>query len=249
LKLLLCQSASSVDPLQIVEYLLLRRAAANIQAAEIIVNVLPLNSIVAVADKIATLWGEKVFISRGDQSTQQYLTAGLLAALRRLNSTDLSLMGPSGVPLAVLLSSGISAYLDQTGNTTRLNGMRVAKQFALMMGRDIVFDELVEEERREASRAAAAMSSDKNLIANESRYMAPPMPAGGDFDVDNGENSDSDSELEGFDLGDDDITLKDAKQYNYLRVCLESKCHAAYPCFTSVLYNATCSNVTFWFLI
>ena len=61
-----------------------------------------------------------------------------------------------GFPIASILSSGVSAYLDQSDATSRIRGMRIAKEFSILLGQDINFEELEEEDRKIAQQLSVA---------------------------------------------------------------------------------------------
>jgi hypothetical protein len=232
------RACKEIKGISVAEHVLLRRAS-NPMVAECIINSLPAEDIVDVAGSVAALWGERIFVCKGDHSFQASLTAALLAALKRLNATDLSKPTAGGGPLAVLLSSGISTYLDQTEKQTRIRGMKVASQFSVMMGQNLVFDELLEEEKKESLQdttlvassdatvslipggAAAAGGIDKGRRDNNGGY---PIEAGDNSDIDADTDS-SDSELEAYDMEDEGSLSSTARlpNTNYLRICLESK--------------------------
>ena len=50
----------------------------------------------------------------------------------------------------------MSAYLDQSDARSRIRGMRIAKEFSILLGQDINFEELEEEDRRIAQQVSVA---------------------------------------------------------------------------------------------
>lgn len=127
-----------------------------------------------------------------------------------------------GLPIASILSAGVSTYLDQTDRRSRLRGMKIANEFSILLGHNIVFDELEEEKKQQelfnisstevnigkvnSANAPVGNTPFKNTDTSSSGYQ------------DNGDSSDS--EIEGYDIPDE--TPKDRVELtNYLRVCLE----------------------------
>ena len=71
-------------PMTVVNALIMQKAFVP-SIAEFIVNLLPDTCYVELLDTVGSLWGEKLFISRGDWHTQEYLTAVLISTLRRIS--------------------------------------------------------------------------------------------------------------------------------------------------------------------
>lgn len=101
------------------------------------------------------LWGEKLLVQAPHRAkTRTYLTRVLLSCLDRQDVpiTSTSLMSVLYSPFedgsqaspALILSIGISNYLDSNDSKTRLNGMRVARSYSIRMGRELHFQELVD---------------------------------------------------------------------------------------------------------
>ena len=91
-------------------------------------------------DRVAALWGDSKFISRGDQPMQVYLTCLLRLLLSRLTDKAALLeKGPRGVPPLILLSTGVSAYLSCNDRNSRARAMEIAKLFTAIMGQEVQF--------------------------------------------------------------------------------------------------------------
>ena len=74
-------------PMTVVNALVMQKAFVP-SIAEFLVNLLPESCYVELLDSVGSLWGEKLFISRGDWHTQEYLTAVLISTLRRVSGTS-----------------------------------------------------------------------------------------------------------------------------------------------------------------
>jgi hypothetical protein len=64
---------------------LLMQKPFTASVAEDIVSFLPDSSYIYLLDIVGSLWGEKLFISRGDWKAQEYLTAALISTLKRIS--------------------------------------------------------------------------------------------------------------------------------------------------------------------
>jgi hypothetical protein len=64
---------------------LLMQKPFSVSVAEDIVHLLPDTSYIYLLDIVGTLWGEKLFISKGDWRAQEYLTAALTSTLKRIS--------------------------------------------------------------------------------------------------------------------------------------------------------------------
>ena len=118
--------------------------------------------------------------------------------------------------------------------------MRIAREFSILLGHDIVFDELVEEEKLEQKvlllkSSVASRGVDGVLLPQLSSSAGDKSTSGGprgglissvgndnDYSTDSNSdsNSDSDSEIEGYDCSDEK-TESTIPLTNYLRICLE----------------------------
>ena len=98
----------------------------------------------------ARLWSEKMFVlSPQNKKAQLFLTRVILHCLECeeitkevISSTSQSTYYGGNGSVALLLSMGVSHYLDSSDKTVRLHGMRVARSFSLKMGRKMHFQEL-----------------------------------------------------------------------------------------------------------
>ena len=128
-----------------------------------------------------------------------------------------------GFPIASILSSGVSAYLDQSYARSRIRGMRIAKEFSTLLGQDITFEELEEADRRIAQQESLTSVTSSVTVSSSSSKAIVTQTAGRndvDVDVDVDDYDSSDCEIEGYDMPFEDVadvvTLT-----NYLGVCLD----------------------------
>jgi len=200
--------ATSVD---VVDMLLLRKTMDEAIAATIM-KLLPLQGLHEALETIASVWGCRLFISRGDLKMQQCLSKAILCGLDRIANDSLSNDIVGGINF--LFSAGISAYLDLSCTASRLCGMRVAIKVAQLSGQVLVFDEVVEADRLATATPTATATTTTSTVAE----MLAPQP-GEDYDEsDKHVNvSDTDSELDAFDLGEEDAPTSAC----YLRTCLD----------------------------
>ena len=78
------QALKDSSPAAVVDTLLMQRAFTA-SVAEFIVSLLPQACYIYVLSVVGTLWGEKLFISKGDERAQEYMTATLISTLRRIS--------------------------------------------------------------------------------------------------------------------------------------------------------------------
>lgn len=74
----------------VIDALLMQRAFPP-SVAEEIVSILPDSSYIYLLDIVGSLWGEKLFISRGDWRAQEYLTTALISTLSRISGTNITI--------------------------------------------------------------------------------------------------------------------------------------------------------------
>ena len=91
LQQLIERAVSGCHPFTVVDALLVQRPYAN-HIAAFVVSLLPpdLDILIDLTDLLVSLWGEKLFIARGDHLMQEYLTTSILSVLQRLTAKDLS---------------------------------------------------------------------------------------------------------------------------------------------------------------
>ena len=96
LQQLIERAVSGCHPFTVVDALLVQRPYAN-HIAAFVVSILPpdLDILIELTDLLVSLWGEKLFIARGDHLMQEYLTTSILSVLQRLTAKDLS----GGLPI------------------------------------------------------------------------------------------------------------------------------------------------------
>ena len=200
----------------VIDSLLLRKASDE-NVARLVVNLLPSGSVVELIDAVSSLWGERLFVSRGDVKMQCFLTNSLLCALERIEGSNLHQSGSSGTPVIISLSTGVSTYLDTSDKRSRICGMRVAKKFSAMMGHDLAFDELEEYDRCQLAYDRFASSTKESIEENKSN--SKELKTNEQRDEEEEDARSSDSELEAFDLGEEPINR--VSTTNYLRECIE----------------------------
>ena len=127
-----------------------------------------------------------------------------------------------GFPIASILSSGVSAYLDQSDARSRIRGMRIAKEFSILLGQDINFEELEEADRRIAQQESlTSVTSSVTVSSSSSKVIITQTAGRNDVGIDVDDDDSSDSEIEGYDMPFEDVedvvTLT-----NYLGVCLDN---------------------------
>lgn len=251
------------SPREVVDALILANKAKNVPEAFIpklcavlasaVVSALPQESMPEVMEAVAGVWGDKAFVSRADTWKQTLFTNTLLAALQRSEPSYLHRTGTRGVSLDLLLSVGISSYLDVDNVHIRKHGMRLACAYATLMREPLHFAELdaiaVEEEgalaralqkSQDATRKDPSAAGEASGLRQSARgsgivpevpgnvssspRQGPATPVGYDSD------SDSSQELQGYALGEGAGSARDVYDYkdrllrtNYLRDCLQSK--------------------------
>jgi len=223
LKRLLSRALTAIDPVVIIDLFLVRRAYSNM-VSDIIVKGLPRDCLTVLIETVGCVWNDKFFIARGDEKRQEYLTNTLITSLERIDEETLSQRGPRGIPLAMVLSTGVSAYLDSSDKLSRVRGMRVAVAFSTLMKRPILFDELEEHYKEQKQREEAnATTLMQEVKGNSDKHNGDNQEGDGDDD-DAISSSSTESEIEAYDLGED-VESSDfiprAKPTTFLRVCLE----------------------------
>ena len=81
------QALKDASPATIVDTLLMQRPFTA-SVAEFIVNLLPEECYIYILSVVGTLWGEKLFISKGNEKSQEFMTAILISTLRRITGTS-----------------------------------------------------------------------------------------------------------------------------------------------------------------
>ena len=146
-------------------------------------------------DRVAALWGDAKFISRGDQPMQVYLTCLLRLLLSRLtDKTALLEKGPRGIPPLILLSTGVSAYLSCNDRNSRARAMEIAKLFTAIMGQEVQFSSVGDL----GGVSTTASITDKPQVSVAVDTIQAPSDNGqhDDDDSDDGYSSSGFSELE-----------------------------------------------------
>jgi hypothetical protein len=198
-KYLLIKSLDLCEPINLIELYLLKRPYSII-VVEIILDVLPDSAVVDVIELVGLLWGDKKFVSKGNEKMQDYLTTTLLLSLNKIEIIDDNSMESQdkininlnnrhrhSIPLSIILSNGVSVYLDIFNERSRNRGMKVAELFSKIMGNPIIFDDI--EFKNDNNNEKDNNIEEDNNIDNNNKEVG--------YDSDDS----SGSELEGYDLG------------------------------------------------
>jgi hypothetical protein len=122
-----------------------------------------------------------------------------------------------GLPIATILSAGVSSYLDQSDRQSRLRGMRIAREFSVLLGHEISFEELDEDQNLQKERLLEeSLSGGKSLSASEFLTVSE----GGASYTGREDDDSTDDEIEGYDLPAEN-PAENVAFTPYLRVCLE----------------------------
>jgi len=203
----------------VVDTLFLRKAG-DARAAQVIVTCFPLVGLVELIDTVVSVWGEKMFVARGERKLQGYLTEALLSSLERTDSAMLMSSTERKIPIIISLSTGVSTYLDASDKRSRIFGMRVAKRFSAILGQEISFEELDDEKDGSPSSLTPALKGEVQPTgALESRGQNEDQKKNEHIEVVDVDEQSSDSELEAFELGEERVG--EVPSTNYLRICLE----------------------------
>jgi hypothetical protein len=146
-------------------------------------------------------WSARCFPSQGSTSFQNSLTLILESSLSKLKSHDLNFVGRSGSSLLLMLTTGISNFIDSGDPRIRRHAFRVATKFSALVGVEL---------RLPVEQLEGPLDSNKELgVGTEDG-----VPRTADDSV-----SDND-ELEPY---EDVEILPNFKPLTYLRDCLNSK--------------------------
>lgn len=212
--------------------------------SQIIMESIPSSFMAEVLDTTMFVWGDKTFVSKAAVHRMTLLTEVIIATLAYCDRRQLSVVGSRGLPLELVLSMGISNYLEVDNIGIRVQGMRVAQAYARVIGEPLHFTELDAidaEEARENELAAAQAPSSSSGVSREKRpgAIAPgkPTSASGSSSAPSnntestnvGYDTDSSEEMMGYNVDENDhlggvYNYKDKLlTTNYLRDCLQSK--------------------------
>ncbi|KAJ1425023.1 hypothetical protein B484DRAFT_451309 [Ochromonadaceae sp. CCMP2298] len=237
--------SGGVSVSEVIEYVILAKTR-SVAAARVIASALPDRALPEVVDTVGLIWGDRACVSSGNAQMHNFYTEILLCALARCGKQQLRLVGSRRVPLELVLSSGISQYLDVDQISVRKHGMRVAQKYAEIMGQELSFPELAlvdAADAKDAEDAEDAGAEDAQLEQDEEGAFAKsgtrgPRAATQPAD-DSARDAGSDSESEigtAFDVDEEAHSgdLYDAKDRllstNYLRDCLTMlRCPEAKP--------------------
>jgi hypothetical protein len=219
--------------------------------AQVVVSAVPPSAVTEIFATVGGVWGDKAFVSKVDTWRQAYLTQVLLAALSCCERDCLYRTLQGGVNTDLLLSVGISHYLEVSSISIRKHGMRVAQAYATLIGETLHFAELdavaAEEEAAEQRNSRSNASNKGARPARQTTTQAAAQPGketpappsntsprhaasttGVGYDS-GSDDSDSSAELEGYNVDEAGAagSVYDYKdkmlRTNYLRDCLQSK--------------------------
>jgi hypothetical protein len=201
---------TGIEHLLIIEDLILKKQSSFMSSRFIISTIFSYTGpnelskeqlVVDIIDTVCRVWGSSIFLTRSDYEMQVYLTDAMLATMIYASAELMQKSSSSSekIPIMVLLTSAISNYLDLTDKRVRILGMRVAKVYAKVMGRELDFEELVEE----------AADDDKLVISSAVSLTERSQVA---------EDSDDEDELPAYKIPD---TSFQQKSTPYLHLCLE----------------------------
>jgi hypothetical protein len=219
--------------------------------AQVVVSAAPPSAVTEIFATVGGVWVDKAFVSKVDTWRQAYLTQVLLAALSCCERDCLYRTLQGGVNTDLLLSVGISHYLEVSSISIRKHGMRVAQAYATLIGETLHFAELdavaAEEEAAEKRRSLSNVPnkgtvSARMLTTGAAAHQGKETPAppnntsprhaasttGVGYDS-GSDDSDSSAELDGYNVDDAGAagSVYDFKdkllRTNYLRDCLQSK--------------------------
>jgi hypothetical protein len=157
---------------------------------------------------IASLWGNKYFLSKGNYKMIEYLTQALLLALDRIDKLALEYSGDIPISLSISLCNGISSYFESNDKAVRVKGMLVATKYSTIMGNPIKFDELQEYNISEDTKNSDNLGT-INVQTNDGSTS------------DSSSENDNESDFEAYDLEEEldnpDLVIRST----YLISCLE----------------------------
>lgn len=245
---------SGVPISEVLESLVFNKTVpASRNAATVIVSTFAVNELAEVLDTVGFVWGDKHFVSRADVKKQAFFTRILQAALGRCERRHLQVTGSRNLPVEMVLTMGVSNYLEVENISIRQYGMKVAVAYSKLLGEPLHFAELDTIERAEElvtataalrvihkkapATAASPRTGNNSKVTEESgitgttngtgtgrREVTQPQSVGYDSD-----STDSSAELEGYALDEggeqgEVYNYKDRMlRTNYLRDCLQSK--------------------------
>lgn len=219
---------------QVVELLFLNHSYDPV-VASILSHYCPDACVFHSLDLILTVWTEKHFHTNSKLKRQRYLTAAVLQLLQRLPSNCLYARSTSDVAMNIVVSHGISNYLECNDKELRSFGMRVAEALGRSLQQEVAFNELKEYDNQNPSSNLAALIAydfcrvkadtanvllaNTNVALTKSRHEST-VAADDTFLA---EDSDEDSEIEGYRIAEE-LPAKDKYlETNYLRDCLECR--------------------------
>lgn len=229
IQLLISTLMEQISVVDIIDCLILAKPTCSLHAVDSIVLAIPTACIPELIDTVGVVWGDQFFISRGDINMQALLTKVLLAALTRSSREQLlTSVGSRNITIELVLTMGISNYLDVDNLKIRSQGLRVATAYAKLLGEELLFPELNNElttmntiPKNELvlcnNEIVTAIDNNKNVYENQNGPI---------------NDDDDDNDITGYDVEeDDDIGFGSAMdksnmkilQTNYLRDCLISE--------------------------
>ena len=208
MKRLVIKALEGYEPKVLIDTIFLRKPY-NTVVLKSIVSIFPDQYIPLTIHSIASLWGNKYFLSKGNHKMIDFLTQSLLLSLDRIDKAMLE--GDPGATVISMSSSifnGVSSYFDCNDKNIRLKGMMVATKYSALMGNPIIFEEL---QTTKDSDTQSDIPKTEEINTNDENST--------DSSTDNDEDEFSD--IEAYDLeeelDDPDFVVKSS----YLRSCLE----------------------------
>ena len=184
------------------------RKPYNNVVVQSIISVFPQQHIPLMIHSIASLWGNKYFLSKGNYKMIEYLTQALLLALDRIDKLALEYSGDIPISLSISLCNGISSYFESNDKAVRVKGMLVATKYSTIMGNPIKFDELQEYNISEDTKNSDNLGT-INVQTNDGSTS------------DSSSENDNESDFEAYDLEEEldnpDLVIRST----YLISCLE----------------------------
>ena len=195
------------EPKVLLETIFLRKPYNN-GVVKSIISVFPQQHIPLMIHSIASLWGNKYFLSKGNYKMIEYLTQALLLALDRIDKLALEYSGDIPISLSISLCNGISSYFESNDKAVRIKGMLVATKYSTIMGNPIKFDELQEYNISEDTKNSDDLGT-INVQTNDGSTS------------DSSSENDNESDFEAYDLEEELDNPDLVMRSTYLISCLE----------------------------
>lgn len=146
-------SENGIPISEVLEALVFNKAAPiSTYGATLIISTFTVVELPEVLDTVGLVWGDRQFVSRADDKKQLLYTRILLAALTRCERRHLQANGSRNLPVELVLTMGVSNYLEIENIRIRQYGMKVAVAYSKLLGQELHFAELEAIERAEEER-------------------------------------------------------------------------------------------------